>query len=84
MKPLASGCAAVILTPRNVVAVTGFEWRELAPILAEKGVAIGHVGRKPFVFLEDVIAALDGMRARPWSEDDTRAELARATGRGRP
>jgi hypothetical protein len=78
VKPLASGCAAVILTPRNVVAVVGFEWRELAPILAEKGVAVGHVGRRPFVFLEDVVSALAGMRARPWTEEDTRAELARS------
>jgi hypothetical protein len=77
-----AGAVAVILTPRNAVAVVGFTWEELGPILAEAKVSVGRVGRRPFALLDDVVRALAGKRCLPWTSDDTRAELASA-GRSR-
>lgn len=76
MKGPANAPAAVVVTPRNVEAVFGFTWPEVARLLAERGVSIRHVGRRPFVFVSDVVAALDGTRSQAWTDDDVRRSLA--------
>jgi hypothetical protein len=68
--------AAVIVTARNAVAVLGLEWAEVAALAKDHGIEIRRAGRRPYVLVADVLGALDGKRARPWTPEDTRAELA--------
>jgi hypothetical protein len=73
---------AVTVTPRNVLATFGYSWIELARILEEKRVPIGEIKGVPFAFVSDVVAALDGARAQPWTAEDTRAAIRRAVAGG--
>lgn len=71
--PVAS--AAVLVTARNCEAVLGLTWPEVAAFVAARGLAVGRVGRRPFIVLADIVEALDGVRARAWTDDDTAAEI---------
>jgi hypothetical protein len=67
--------AATLVTARNAEASTGYTWPELAAFAEQKGIAIGRLGRRPYILLADLIEALDGVRAKPWSEEDTAREI---------
>ncbi len=71
--PVAS--AAVMLTCRNCTAVTGLTWIELAAFAEQRGLAVGRVGRRPYILLADLVESLDGAREKPWSDEDTAAEI---------
>jgi hypothetical protein len=79
-RPPASAPSAVTVSDRTCEPVLGTDWRTLRRFCHERGIAIGHIGRRPVVRAADVLAALAlgdaaSSTAPAWDKD---ANVARA------
>jgi hypothetical protein len=65
--------APIVVTDRTCAAVLGVSWRTLRGWCAEREIPVGHIGRRPCVRIDRVLAALDGSAEQPpagaWSVD---------------
>lgn len=69
--------AAVTASDRTCIAIFGVPWRTLKAFLELRGIPYGHVGRRPVVRVDLVLAALEGAEHPVWNEQETIERAAR-------
>jgi hypothetical protein len=77
--PRTQAVTPLCVTDRTCVTIFGVPWTSLRPWLIERGVAIVHIGRRPVVRVDAVLAAIDcnaGVTSQPQLTEDQIVAIA--------